>query len=204
MGVVEAAALAARQSVMIIACGALAREILAIKRMNDMEHVSLNCLPAELHNRPERIAGAVQDAIIRARPNYGHIVVAYADCGTGGALDKVLEAENVERLEGPHCYAFYSGLDNFLDLGERDIDTFYLTDFLARHFDKLVYAALGLDRHPELRDEYFRHYSRLVYLAQTEDPELRAKAQHAAERLRLKFEMRHTGYGGLQSFIAAL
>ena len=198
------AAVAAGQSVMIIACGALAREILAIKRMNGLEHVSLICLPAELHNRPERIAPAVQDAITRARPDHGRIVVAYADCGTGGALDKVLEAENVERLEGPHCYAFYSGLDHFLELGERDMDSFYLTDFLARHFDKLVYAALGLDRHPELRDGYFRHYSRLVYLAQTEDRELLAKARHAAERLRLKFETRHTGYGELQNFIAAL
>ena len=200
----SAVAEAARQSVMIIACGALAREILAIKRVNGLAHVTLNCLPAELHNRPERIAGAVQDAITEARPDYGRIVVAYADCGTGGALDKVLAAENVERLDGPHCYAFYSGLDNFRAVGEGDMNAFYLTDFLARHFDKLVYAALGLDRHPELRDEYFRHYSRLIYLAQTEDRELLAKARHAAERLQLKFETRHTGYGELQNFIAAL
>jgi hypothetical protein len=200
----SAAGDAARQSVMIIACGALAREILALKRANDLDHVSLRCLPAELHNRPERIAGAVQEAIIEARPHYGRIVVAYAECGTAGALDKVLEAENVERLDGPHCYAFYSGLDNFLGAGERDIDAFYLTDFLARNFDKLVYAALGLDRHPELRDEYFRHYSRLIYLAQTDDRDLQEKAEDAARRLALTFEMRHTGYGELQDFVAAL
>ncbi len=200
----SAAGDAARQSVMIIACGALAREILALKRVNGLDHVSLRCLPAELHNRPERIAGAVQEAIIEARPHYSRIVVAYAECGTAGALDKVLEAENVERLDGPHCYAFYSGLDNFLGAGERDIDAFYLTDFLARHFNKLVYGALGLDRHPELRDEYFRHYSRVVYLAQSEDHDLLAKAEDAARRLRLKFEMRHTGYGELQDFVAAL
>lgn len=200
----SAAGDAARQSVMIIACGALAREILTLKRVNGLDHVSLGCLPAELHNRPERIAGAVQEAIIEARPHYGRIVVAYAECGTAGALDKVLEAENVERLDGPHCYAFYSGLDNFLKAGERDIDAFYLTDFLARHFDKLVFGALGLDRHPELRDEYFRHYSRLIYLAQSEDRNLQAKAEDAARRLRLNFEIRHTGYGELQNFVAAL
>ena len=195
---------AARQSVMIIACGALAREILALKRANGLDHVSLHCLPAELHNYPERIAGAVEQAIVEAQPHYSRIVVAYAECGTAGALDKVLEAKNIERLDGPHCYAFYSGLDNFLKAGERDIDAFYLTDFLARHFDKLVFGALGLDRHPELRDEYFRHYSRLIYLAQSEDRNLQAKAEDAARRLRLNFEMRHTGYGELQDFVAAL
>lgn len=197
-------AAAAAKSVLIIACGALAREILALKQANGLEHVSLLCLPAELHNRPERIAGEVQQAIVRERANYERIVVAYADCGTGGALDKVLAEENIERLEGPHCYAFYSGLDNFLGTADDEFDAFYLTDFLARHFDKLVYRALGLDRHPELRDEYFRHYSRLIYLAQSEDRELLAKAEDAARRLRLKFETRHTGYGDLQQFIAAL
>jgi len=195
---------ASAKSVLIIACGALAREILALNQANDLEHVSLHCLPAELHNRPQRIAGEVQQVIVRERPNYERIVVAYADCGTGGALDKVLAEENIERLEGPHCYAFYSGLDNFLSAADGEIDAFYLTDFLARHFDKLVYSALGLDRHPELRDEYFRHYSRLIYLAQSEDRELLAKAEDAAQRLRLKFETRHTGYGDLQQFIAAL
>jgi len=200
--VVEAGA--ARQSVLIIACGALAREILALKKANNLDHVTLRCLPADLHNRPDRITDAVRKAIDEARPEFDRIVVGYAECGTGGALDKLLAAEGIERLDGPHCYAFYSGLSNFLEESERDIDAFYLTDFLVRHFDKLVYRALGLDRHPQLRDEYFRHYSRLVYLAQSEDDELLAKARDAAHRLKLKFEARQTGFGELQSFVAAL
>ncbi|MDP7642946.1 MAG: DUF1638 domain-containing protein [Alphaproteobacteria bacterium] len=195
---------AAQETVLIIACGALAREILALKRANRLDHVALQCLPAELHNRPERIAGAVRDAIFRARPRFERISVAYGECGTGGALDRVLEEEKIERLEGPQCYAFFSELDNFNAAAGGDIDAFYLTDFLARHFDRLVYGALGLDRHPELRDQYFRHYSRLVYLAQSEDRDLLVKAREAARRLRLKFEMRRTGYGELQKFVAAL
>ena len=193
-----------RQSVLIIACGALAREILALKNANNLDHVTLRCLPADLHNRPDRIAGAVGEAIAEARPEFDRIVVAYAECGTGGALDRLLEAEGIERLDGPHCYAFYSGLKKFLAELESDIDSFYLTDFLVRHFDRLVYRALGRDRHPELRDQYFRHYSRLVYLVQSEDEQLMAKARDAAQRLQLKFEARQTGYGELGRFVAAL
>jgi len=190
--------------VLIIACGALAREILALTEANGLSHVSLQCLPAELHNRPERIAAAVREAIREARPHYQHIVVGYADCGTGGALDRVLAEENIARIAGPHCYAFYSGLKDFADTEESDLGTFYLTDFLARHFDTLVYKSLGLDRHPELREQYFKHYSRLVYLAQSDDEELLAEARRAAEKLHLNFELRRTGYGDLQNFVAAL
>ncbi|MBR46195.1 MAG: hypothetical protein CMM31_06905 [Rhodospirillaceae bacterium] len=200
----NAVAAGVRQSVLIIACGALAREILALKQANNLDHVALRCLPADLHNRPDRIADVVAKAIAEARPEFDRIVVGYAECGTGGALDKVLEAEGVERLDGPHCYAFYSGLDNFIAESERAIDAFYLTDFLVRHFDRLVWRALGLDRYPELRDEYFRHYTRLVYLAQSEDAGLMAEAREAARRLQLKFEARQTGYGELGRFVAAL
>ena len=193
-----------RESVLIIACGALSREILTLKNANKLNHVTLRCLPADLHNQPDQIAGEVGRAIAKARSEFDRIVVAYAECGTGGTLDRLLETEGVERLEGPHCYAFYSGLDTFFAESERDIDAFYLTDFLARHFDRLVYQALGLDRHPELRDEYFRHYSRLVYLAQCEDEGLMTRARNAAQRLQLKFETRQTGYGELGRFVSAL
>ncbi len=193
-----------RQSVLIIACGALAREIFALKDANKLDHVTLRCLPADLHNRPDQIADAVGEAIAEARSEFDRIVVAYADCGTRGALDRLLKEEGVERLDGPHCYAFYSGLDKFLAESERDIDAFYLTDFLVRHFDRLVYRALGLDRYPELRDDYFRHYSRLVYLVQCEDEGLMVKAREAAQCLQLKFEVRQTGYGELGRFVAAL
>ena len=193
-----------QRSVLIIACGALAREILALKNANDLDHITLRCLPADLHNRPDRIAKAVGKAIAEARLAFDRIVVAYAECGTGGALDRLLEAEGIERLDGPHCYATYTGIDKFLAESERDIDAFYLTDFLVRHFDRLVFRALGLDQHPELRDDYFRHYSRLVYLAQSEDEGLIAKARDAARCLQLKFETRHTGYGELGRFVTAL
>lgn len=193
-----------QQTVLIVACGALAREIFVLKNANKLDHVTLRCLPAELHNRPDQIADAVGQAIAEGRPEFDKIVVAYAECGTGGALDKLLEAEGIERLDGPHCYAFYSGLNDFFSKSEHDIDAFYLTDFLVRHFDRLVYRALGLDRHPELRDDYFCHYSRLVYLAQSEDETLLTEARNAARRLKLKFEVRQTGYGELGRFIAAL
>lgn len=192
------------ETVLIIACGALAREILALKEANGLNHVSLKCLPAELHNRPQLIPAAVQEAIQKAKPHYGSVVVAYADCGTGGALDKVLEEEGVDRIEGPHCYAFFSGIEAFEGRGDTEFESFYLTDFLARHFESLVIKPLGLDRHPQLRDAYFQHYKRLVYLAQTDDAALREKAIAAAERLGLQFETRRTGYGDLGKFVESL
>lgn len=189
------------QSVLIISCGALAREILSLRNTNNLTHLSVHCLPADLHNRPEKIAPAVESAIARFRPDYDLIKVAYAECGTAGALDKVLKKEGIERISGPHCYAFFSGIDNFNNSLADDIDVFYLTDFLVRHFENLVFKALGLDRHPELLNEYFKNYSRLVYLAQTDDPQLINMAQVAANRLKLIFEHRPTGYGDLNKFI---
>ena len=192
------------ETVLIIACGALAREILALKKANGLDHVSLKCLPAELHNRPQLIPAAVQKAIQKAKPRYGSIVVAYGDCGTGGALDRVLENEDVRRIEGPHCYAFLSGMAAFESRADTDFESFYLTDFLARHFESLVIKPLGLDRHPQLRDAYFQHYKRLVYLAQTDDAALHGQAKAAAKRLGLPFETRRTGYGDLGGFVTSL
>ena len=188
----------------IIACGALAREIGAVMAANRLDHVSLHCISALLHNRPERIAGAVREAIAEARGMGARIFVAYADCGTGGMLDRVLEAEGVERLPGAHCYAFFTGVERFAALGDDDMRSFYLTDFLARQFNTLVIEGLGLDRHPELRDMYFGNYERVVYLAQTEDPALDAAAEAAAVRLGLAYERRQTGYGDLATVISRL
>ena len=152
-----------RASVLVIACGALAREIAALRAANDWPHLDVRCLPAELHNRPERIPGAVRDAIRANRDRYASIFVAYGDCGTGGLLDAVLREESVERIPGAHCYEFFAGADAFEALADDEPGTFYLTDFLLRHFDRLVIRGLGLDRHPELAPQYFGNYRRLVY-----------------------------------------
>lgn len=193
--------MAAAAEVLVIACGALAREIAAVTR--GMGHIRLQCLPATLHNRPERIAPAVRAAIHAGRGRYGRIFVAYAECGTAGALDAVLAEEGVGRLAGPHCYAFFSGVEAFLAAGDADMRSFFLTDFLARQFEALVVEPLGLDRHPELRDMYFGAYERVVYLAQTDDPALDAAAEAAAARLGLAYERRWTGYGDLAGAMAA-
>ena len=187
---------------LLVACGALAREALAVLAANRLgDRVELACLPALLHNRPERIPGAVREKIQAARGRYDRVLVLYGDCGTGGELDRVLAEEGVERIEGPHCYAFYAGWATFDALAEAEPGTFYLTDFLARQFETLVVEGLGLDRHPELLPLYFGNYRRLVYLAQTDDAGLTAKAEAAAERLGLAFERRFTGLGGLAEFV---
>lgn len=188
--------------VVVIGCGALARELLTLTR--DVPGVKLLAVDARLHMRPDRIADAVEARIREARATYGddvRLFVAYADCGTGGRLDEVLAREGVERIEGAHCYEFYAGSAAFAALQDEELGTFYLTDFLARQFDSLVYAGLGLDVHPELRDVYFEHYRRLVYLAQTDDPALTAKARAAADTLGLEFERRWTGLGELAPVI---
>lgn len=195
--------MAAGAPVLVIACGALAREIVALKRLNGWEGMDVSCLPPELHNRPERIPAAVREAIREGKRQYQSLFVAYADCGTGGMLDRVLAEEQVERLPGAHCYDFYATESAFAALAAEEPGTFYLTDFLVRHFERLVIEGLGLDRHPELRDEYFRHYRRLVHLVQVPSPELRREAEAAAARLGLPFEERHTGYGDLATRLAA-
>jgi hypothetical protein len=186
---------------LLIACGALAREVLALIRLNGWTHTELACLPAHLHNRPERIPEAVRAKIRKARPQYARILVLYGDCGTGGALDQVLAEEAVERIPGPHCYAFYSGLDAFLAQAEAEPACFYLTDYLVRHFERLIIQGLGLDRHPELLPLYFGNYEKLVYLAQIFDPRLEQQAKAAALRLGLAYEHRSTGYGDLHEFL---
>lgn len=194
----------AREKVLVIACGALANEILAITRANGLSHVELQCLPAQLHNRPDKIPDAVRRAIHTARPAYRHILVGYGDCGTGGLLDKVIAEEGVERIEGAHCYAFFAGLEIFDEEAEAAPGTFYLTDFLARHFETLVVRPLGLDDHPELRDAYFGNYTRLLYLEQAPDPAIEARARAAAERLGLAYAFRPTGYGLLETALGRL
>jgi len=186
---------------LLIACGALAREVLALIRLNGWTHIDLACLPAKLHNTPARIPEAVRSKIRGARRKYREVLVLYGDCGTGGLLDAVLAEEGVERIPGPHCYAFYSGVDAFLAHAEAEPGCFYLTDYLARHFERLVIAGLGLDRHPELLPTYFGNYEKLVYLAQVADPQLELKAKAAALRLGLAYEHRPTGYGGLHDFL---
>jgi uncharacterized protein DUF1638 len=183
---------------LVIACGALAREIVALREANGWTHLDVQCLPAELHNTPRRITAAVRDKIVANRDRYASIFVAYGDCGTGGELDAMLAHENCERIPGAHCYEFYAGAHTFATLAEDEPGTFYLTDFLLRHFDRLVIRALGLDRHPELADQYFGNYRRLLYLAQVPSPRRIHEARLAAGRLGLAFAFRHSGYGGLE------
>lgn len=182
-------------SVLLIACGALAREILALKSANGWNHLDLQCLPAILHNHPERIVPAVRAAVDKHRDAYDSIFVVYADCGTGGQLQAACAEMGVDMVRGPHCYAFFEGVDTFA--AREEVTAFYLTDFLVRQFDAFVWEPLGLDRHPQLRDMYFGNYEKLVYQAQTDDAALTAKAQDCAARLGLAFERRLTGYGEL-------
>ena len=182
---------------LIIACGALAHEITALRRANGWDKVDVSCLPAELHNRPEKIPAAVRALIRSARERYDSIFVAYGDCGTGGLLDGVLREEGVERIPGAHCYEFFATSPKFTALAEAEPGTFYLTDFLLRHFDRLVIRGLGLDRHPELNSMYFGNYRKLVYLAQAPKPGSEEQARAIAARMGLEFEIRQTGYGTL-------
>ena len=189
--------------VLVIGCGALAKELVAVIDQAGLSNVDLTCLPATLHNRPGGIPALVREKIRQARPRYERIFIAYADCGTGGLLDAVLADEGVERLPGAHCYEFYATAPAFAALAEEELGTFYLTDFLARNFDRLVITGLGIDRHPELLATYFGNYKRLMYLAQTDDPTLVATARRAARRLGLTFEVRSTGYGELATSLKA-
>jgi hypothetical protein len=192
--------------ILYIACGALGREVTALIEANGWQgRAQVTCLPAHLHNRPERIVPALRRKIraAKATASYDKIFVLYGDCGTGGELDRCLAEEGIERIQGAHCYEFYAGRDNFAALMEEEIGSFFVTDYLVRHFDRLIVAGLGLDRHPSLRTLYFGNYRRLVYLAQTEDAVLAEKARACAEKLALIYERRFTGYGGLAPALAS-
>ena len=192
-----------QKRVLLIACGALAREILALIKANGWDHMDLQCLPANLHLYPDRIVTAVEQAVERNRDRYQRIFVVYADCGTGGQLQAKCADLGVEMVEGPHCYSFFEGNATFAAHGDNETTAFYLTDFLVKQFDAFVWKPMGLDRHPELRDMLFGNYTKLVYQAQLEDPALKAKAQDCAERLGLAFEYRFTGYGDLEGALKA-
>ena len=182
-------------SILVITCSAVAREVNEIKKLGAWAQMDLQSITADLHVTPEKIPQAVADKIDRARDSYDHIFVAYGDCGTSGELDKVLEARGVSRLPGAHCYDFLAGEKTYAGLQNEEPGTFYLTDFLARHFERLVIGTLGLDKHPELKSAYFGNYTRLVYLAQTDSEELTEMAQKAADKLGLRFERIFTGTG---------
>ena len=188
----------------VIACGAIAREVLAVCRQHGLDHVDLQCLPAIWHVYPDRIAPAMRAEIAKARAEgFRRIFIGYAECGTKGELDKICAEEGVERIGGPHCYAFFSGIETFLARTDTEFTSFYLTDLITRQFEAFVIEPLKLDKHPELRDMVFGNYEAVVYLAQTDDPELQAKAKWAADYLGLSYEYRFTGYGDLTPALVA-
>lgn len=189
---------------LVIACGALAHEVSELKRINGWSSFDVQCLPPELHNRPEKIPAAVRAKIHENRARYALMFIAYADCGTGGELDRMLEQEGVARLPGAHCYEFFAGSAAFAELSAQEPGTFYLTDFLLRHFERLVIQGLGIDRFPQLQQVYFQNYQRLVYLAQKPQAGAIEQARAIAQRLSLSFEYRLTGYGELQTRLAGL
>tara|TARA_B110000459_G_scaffold17013_1_gene16458 strand:- start:390 stop:1025 length:636 start_codon:yes stop_codon:yes gene_type:complete len=190
--------------ILLIACGALAREILDLKKANGWDHMDLTCLPAKLHLYPEKITEAVIESVAKHRASYDEIFVVYADCGTGGLLQTACDNMGVQMVAGPHCYSFFEGNERFAGISESEFTAFYLTDFLVRQFEAFIIKPMGLDRHPELRDMYFGNYEKLVYQAQTDDPALTEKAKAAAETLGLAFERRLTGYGDLEVTLKAL
>ena len=190
--------------VLIIACGALAREILALIELNNWKHIALTCLPAKYHLYPAKITIAVEDAVFKYNKDYDEIFIAYADCGTGGLLANKCNDLGVKMIAGPHCYSFFEGNNKFANLSENEITAFYLTDFLVKQFDSFVWKPMGLDKHPELLDMYFGNYTKLVYQAQINDPKLDSKAIEISERMGLPLERRYTGYGDLETALSKI
>jgi len=189
--------------ILLLACGALAHEVLALKRINGWDHMDLTCLPAKLHLYPDKITEAVEEAVKKHREKYEQIFVLYADCGTGGLLEAKCEELGVDMLQGPHCYSFFQGVEDFGSKIDDEFTSFYLTDFLVKQFDAFVWRPMGLDKHPELRDIIFGNYTQLVYQAQTKDPKLVEKAKECADRLGLEYVYRFTGYGDLEREMAS-
>lgn len=190
-------------STLVICCGALAREILAIVGDNGWEHMKVECLPAKLHNDPDALPEGVRAKIKANRDKYDRIIVLYSDCGTGGRMESVLSEEGIDYIGGAHCYEIFAGREAFANIIEEEPGCFFVTDFLARHFENLVFRGLGLDRFPKLRNVYFAHYKKLVYLAQSEDADLLARARRAADSIQLDFEVRYTGVGGFEKYLTS-
>lgn len=184
---------------LVLGCGALVYDMVALIKKNDVlnEVIDLQCLPAKLHNTPQLIAGEVDKYLSEHAHKYADIFVAYGDCGTAGQLDEVLAKYGAERIEGAHCYEFFAGSDAFEKITDEELGSFFLTDYLVKNFDRLVVEGLGLDRYPELFDAYFKHYNDMVYLAQTENPELQALAKQHAEAFGMNYKYRYTGIDGL-------
>ena len=182
---------------LLIACGALAREILAVMKTNAWDHIDIQCLPAIYHNHPEKIVPAIKKTVNGNIDKYSNIFVVYADCGTGGQLKKLCDEMGLKMINGPHCYSFFEGNEAFQNRDE--LTSFYLTDFLVRQFDSFFWRPMGLDKHPELRDVYFSNYTTLVYQAQVKDKKLQSIARDCARRMGLSYEYRFTGYGDLET-----
>ena len=190
--------------ILVIACGALAKEITALIQMNNWTHLQLRYLPAKLHNEPKNIPQNIRKYLVNAQNKFSRIFIGYADCGTGGKLDNLLEEFGVQRLPGAHCYEFFSSTQTFSKMLEEEPGSFFLTDFLVKSFENLIWQGLKINRHPELLNIYFRHYKRLVYLAQTESQALQAQAKEIAQRLELNYFYRFTGYGALSPSLSDL
>lgn len=192
------------ESILILGCGALARELLDITRRNAMHHMTIECLPAILHNTPDDITPAVRARLDRAKGRYDQVFVAYADCGTGGHLDALLDEYGVERLPGAHCYEFFTGRVQFAEMSEAELGTLWLTDYLLKHFDRFMWAGLGMDQHPELISMYFGNYTRVVYISQNPTPEMIESGKEIAERIGLNFEHFEVGYGEVEPALVQL
>jgi len=189
-------------SLLVITCGAIAREVMAVAKCSGWQHLKVTQIPAELHNRPEKIPAAVEERLATYAADSDHVFAAFGDCGTGGQLDKVLQRYNIKRLSGAHCYEFYSGSENFAAMAEHELGTFYLTDYLAKHFEQLIMEGMGLNKHPQLIEMMFAHYTKLVYLVQEPNRQLDHFAQAAAAKLGLKYERVETGYGQMAEELA--
>ena len=187
------------KEILIIGCGAIAHEVREIIKLNNWDNVRLQCLNADLHNTPKILPAKIKESIDSNINDYSKIFLAYADCGTGGLIDLILKDYDIERLDGAHCYEFYSGSSVFEELSEKEIGTFYLTDFLVKNFDRLVVDGLGIQKYPALKEEYFKNYKNVVYLAQKQDNVLESKARECADYLNLEFSALFTGLNNLEN-----